>query len=184
MRTSSLKESLCINTTLDYGLETQVSFHPTFAYIIVSKKEKVNSLNKIFQGVYMKKDEFLKKNNLRIRKVTKKDLESARTDYQRTSNYIIKTKSGDEYFSKNGSVADCKAIIKFDTTKQAVKTYNRMPKGWKEDRGASNPKGAKWINNGKSRFAKDNNGKRIFKQALLITDKKLFNEKSKSYYCK
>lgn len=49
MRTSSLKESLCINTTLDYGLETQVSFHPTFTYIVVSKKEEVNSLNKFLK---------------------------------------------------------------------------------------------------------------------------------------
>lgn len=78
----------------------------------------------------MKKEEFLKKNNLRIRKVTKKDLESARTDYQRTSNYIIKTKTGKEYFSKNGSLADCKRIVDLNKPKitkgvKAVKTIGR-----------------------------------------------------------
>ena len=81
----------------------------------------------------MKKEEFLKKNNLRIRKVRKKDLESARTDYQRTSNYIIKTKTGKEYFSKNGSLADCKRIVDLNkprTTKgvKAVKTNRSTSK--------------------------------------------------------
>ena len=58
-----------------------------------------------------------------------------------------------------------------------VKVFSSMPKGWKEQKYASNPKGAKWISNGESRFAKDSRGKSKFKQALLITDKELFNEK-------
>lgn len=65
----------------------------------------------------MKKAEFLKKEGLKIRKATAKDKACAKTDYQRNSNFIIKTKSGKEYFSKNGSIADCKTIIKFNTTK-------------------------------------------------------------------
>lgn len=54
--------------------------------------------------------------------------------------------------------------------------YKTMPKGWKVDLGARTaPKGTKWINNGESRFAKDAKGNRKFKQALLITDKNIFN---------
>lgn len=64
----------------------------------------------------MKKEEFLKKEGLKIRKATAKDKAYAKTDYQRSANYIIKTKSGKEYFSKNGSVADCKTIMNFDST--------------------------------------------------------------------
>lgn len=63
----------------------------------------------------MKKDEFLKKEGLKIRKVTSKDRACAKTDYQRNADYIIKTKSGKEYYSKNGSIADCKTIIKLNT---------------------------------------------------------------------
>lgn len=70
----------------------------------------------------MKKDEFLKKNGLKIRKVTNKDRISAKTDYQRNSNYIIKTKSGKEYFSKNGSVADCKTVLGLNKPKTTKTT--------------------------------------------------------------
>lgn len=80
----------------------------------------------------MKKDEFLKKNGLKIRKVTNKDRIVAKTDYQRNSNYIIKTKSGKEYFSKNGSVADCKTILELNkpktTNKANSKTANHKSK--------------------------------------------------------
>lgn len=65
----------------------------------------------------MKKDEFLKKEGLKIRRVTSKDRACAKTDYQRNADYIIRTKSGKEYFSKNGSIADCKTIIKLNTPK-------------------------------------------------------------------
>lgn len=76
----------------------------------------------------MKKEEFLKKEGLKIRKATAKDKAYAKTDYQRSANYIIKTKSGKEYFSKNGSVADCKTIMNFDsatTRKPATRTVTR-----------------------------------------------------------
>lgn len=76
----------------------------------------------------MKKEEFLKKEGLKIRKATAKDKAYAKTDYQRSANYIIKTKSGKEYFSKNGSVADCKTIMNFDSTttrKPATRTTTR-----------------------------------------------------------
>ena len=44
----------------------------------------------------------------------------------------------------------------------AVRTYTRLPKGWKETKGATTaPKGYTWIDNGKSRFS----GKR--KSALV-----------------
>ena len=74
----------------------------------------------------MKKDEFLKKNGLKIRKVTNKDRIVAKTDYQRNSNYIIKTKSGKEYFSKNGSVADCKTVLELNKPKTTNKATSKI----------------------------------------------------------
>ena len=76
----------------------------------------------------MKKEEFLKKEGLKIRKATAKDKAYAKTDYQRSANYIIKTKSGKEYFSKNGSVADCKTIMNFDSTTTRKPTTKRTTK--------------------------------------------------------
>ena len=43
-----------------------------------------------------------------------------------------------------------------------------MPKGWKITKGTmTQPVGYVWINNGQSLFAKDENGKRLFRQALI-----------------
>lgn len=46
--------------------------------------------------------------------------------------------------------------------KNGVIVYDKLPKDWKIIKGATtNPKGYKWINNGKSRFSKN------YKQGLL-----------------
>ena len=63
-------------------------------------------------------------------------------------------------------------------TQNGITVYTTMPKNWKFDKGAATaPAGSKWITNGKSRFAKDEKNKR--KSGLLITDKKLFDERMK-----
>lgn len=52
-------------------------------------------------------------------------------------------------------------IIKW-TNRDGVIVYDKLPKDWKIIKGATtNPKGYKWINNGKSRFSKN------YKQGLL-----------------
>lgn len=43
-----------------------------------------------------------------------------------------------------------------------------MPKGWKITKGTmTQPVGYVWVNNGQSLFAKDENGNRLFRQALI-----------------
>lgn len=45
---------------------------------------------------------------------------------------------------------------------RSVVAYNKLPKGWKYDPGATTaPRGYRWANNGKSRFGGE------FKQALV-----------------
>ena len=62
---------------------------------------------------------------------------------------------------------------------KGITVYKTMPKGWREDKGATTaPAGTKWVTNGKSRFAKNDKDKR--KSALLITDSKVFNERMKN----
>lgn len=49
-----------------------------------------------------------------------------------------------------------------------VKVYKKLPKGWKETKGTlTDPAGYKWIDNNKSIFAKNKNGKHIRKTGLL-----------------
>ena len=80
----------------------------------------------------MKKEDFLRQKGMKIRKVTPNDIKVAKTDYQRNANYIIKTKSGKEYFSLSGTLKDCIAIDKLNQMqkkeKQSVqkKTGNRV----------------------------------------------------------
>ena len=59
----------------------------------------------------MKKTEYMEKHGFTLRKVTKEDREQARTDYQRTADYIIGY-GGDEWYSKDGSIRDMYAIVK------------------------------------------------------------------------
>ena len=53
-----------------------------------------------------------------------------------------------------------------------MKTFDKIPKGWKVTEGAQTaPAGYVWINNGKSRFGGE------YEQALLKTDQKTLHEK-------
>ena len=72
----------------------------------------------------MKKEDFLKQKGMKIRKVTPSDKKVAKTDYQRKANYIIKTKSGKEYFSSSGTLKDCIAIDKLNQMQKKEKKQN------------------------------------------------------------
>ena len=59
-----------------------------------------------------------------------------------------------------------------------LKTYEKMPKGWKVDKRARMaPLGAVIITNGGSRFPKK--GQKCRESAILITDKQLYDENQK-----
>ncbi len=57
------------------------------------------------------KADYITKNGLTLRPVTTKDLRYAQTDYQKKSKYVIAIK-GHQFFSLNGSLADCKAVVR------------------------------------------------------------------------
>ena len=57
------------------------------------------------------KADYLLKHGIKIRPVTAKDKQYAQTDYQKKANCII-TLKGRQFFSKNGSLADCKSVVK------------------------------------------------------------------------
>lgn len=59
----------------------------------------------------MKKSEYMERHGFTLRKATKKDREQAKTDYQRTADYII-SYNGDEWYSKDGSIKDMYSIVK------------------------------------------------------------------------
>ncbi len=61
----------------------------------------------------MKKSEYMNKHGLTLRKVTAEDREAAKTDYQRTADYII-SNGKEEFFSRNGSLKDMKDIVKWN----------------------------------------------------------------------
>ena len=60
----------------------------------------------------MKKSEYMNKHGLTLRQVTAEDREAAKTDYQRTADYII-SNGKEEFFSRNGSLKDMKDIVKW-----------------------------------------------------------------------
>lgn len=59
----------------------------------------------------MKKSQYMEKHGLTLRKVTKEDRAAARTDYQRTADFIISNGAG-EWFSRNGSLRDMQLFVK------------------------------------------------------------------------
>lgn len=59
----------------------------------------------------MTKQEYMTKNCLTLRKVTADDRKAAKTDYQRTADYII-SDGTTEFFSKNGSLKDIRYFVK------------------------------------------------------------------------
>lgn len=61
----------------------------------------------------MTKSEYCKKHGVTVRPVTRKDMEEARTDYQRLSSYII-AYNGVEWYSKRTTLNDIKAVIDYE----------------------------------------------------------------------
>lgn len=59
----------------------------------------------------MTKQEYITKNGLTLRNVTAEDRKAARTDYQRTADYII-SYGTTEFFSMNGSMKDIRYFVK------------------------------------------------------------------------
>ena len=66
----------------------------------------------------MKKAEFMRLHGLSLRPATSRDRKQAKTDYQRNADYIISSKSGVEWFSKNGSMADMKEFVRHNKVKK------------------------------------------------------------------
>ena len=58
------------------------------------------------------KADYMTKHGIKIRPVTAKDRQCAKTDYQRAAGYVISV-NGKEYFSTKGSLADCKAVVQW-----------------------------------------------------------------------
>ena len=67
------------------------------------------------------KAEYMAKNGIKIRPVTAKDKQYAKTDYQKNADYIISV-NGKQFFSTNGSLADCKTVVQL--TKQQAGGQN------------------------------------------------------------
>ena len=67
------------------------------------------------------KADYMAKNGIKIRPVTAKDKQYARTDYQKNADYIISI-NGKQFFSTNGSLADCKTVVQL--TKQQAGGQN------------------------------------------------------------
>ena len=59
----------------------------------------------------MTKQEYITKHGLTLRNVTAEDRKAARTDYQRTADYII-SDGTTEFFSMNGSMKDIRYFVK------------------------------------------------------------------------
>ena len=59
----------------------------------------------------MTKKAYIEKHGIIVRKVTAEDRKAARTDYQRTANYII-SDGTTEFFSTNGSLKDIMYFVK------------------------------------------------------------------------
>ena len=59
----------------------------------------------------MKKSEYMEKHGLTLRKVEEEDKKLARTDYQRSANYIINN-GACEWFSMNGSLRDMMLFVR------------------------------------------------------------------------
>ena len=59
----------------------------------------------------MKKADYMERHGLTLRRVTKEDREAARTDYQRTAEYII-SNGACEWFSMNGSLSDMQLFVR------------------------------------------------------------------------
>ena len=59
----------------------------------------------------MTKLEYMERHGLTLRKVTSDDRALARTDYERTADYIISNGAG-EWFSKNGSLCDMQTFVR------------------------------------------------------------------------
>ena len=59
----------------------------------------------------MTKKEYIEKHGLTLRKVTAEDRKVARTDYQRTADYII-SDGTTEFFSTKGSLKDIMYFVK------------------------------------------------------------------------
>ncbi len=77
----------------------------------------------------MKKSEILKKKGIKVSKVTKRDKDLARTDYQRNANFIVTTSNGRQFYSKNGSLRDALGCEKYATSgKNSAKTTPKTPK--------------------------------------------------------
>ena len=66
----------------------------------------------------MNKAEWIKEHGCKVRPVTKKDKDAARTDYQRDAGFIIQTPGGSEYYSKRGSLNDVKAALYIECDKE------------------------------------------------------------------
>lgn len=61
-----------------------------------------------------------------------------------------------------------------------VEVLDKIPQGWQEIKGAlTAPRGTMWVSNGQSLFAKDENGNRKYKKALVVVDKELWEESKK-----
>ena len=58
----------------------------------------------------MKKTDYMERHGLTLRRVTQKDRAVARTDYQRSAEYII-SNGACEWFSKNGSLRDMREFV-------------------------------------------------------------------------
>ena len=60
--------------------------------------------------------------------------------------------------------------------KSDVEILTEMPEGWKIIQGTlTQPLGCVWISNGRGLFAKDENGNRLYRSALLVVDKELYS---------
>lgn len=61
----------------------------------------------------MTKMEYCNKHGVAVRPVTRKDMDEARTDYQRLSSYIIAYR-GVEWYSKRATMNDIKAVVDYE----------------------------------------------------------------------
>ena len=60
----------------------------------------------------MKKNAYATAHGLTIRKVTAEDRAEARTDYQRSAEYII-SNGRNEWYSKSGSLSDMRTFVEY-----------------------------------------------------------------------
>lgn len=59
----------------------------------------------------MKKAEYMERHGLTLRRATREDYAAARTDYQRSADYII-SNGACEWFSRNGSLRDMQLFVR------------------------------------------------------------------------